>query len=224
MPMTLSGNGTITGLVAGGLPDATITGSDLAAGAAASNLAGTNLALNANLSIGNSQDISPDSNSNGHLRIDGNGYAGFITLNQGGMYIGHNSNQRTTALMVDETVRFICDVGGNASIGDGNIRGGFISLGVNDARLLYGGVGAATTAGTLNWNHITNAHSGSGFTLLLGSHANGPGGGNYFHSWCFEYSEKSGSGNMTQWAIGYNSNDRYQRQRYGDVWSSWSAF
>ena len=40
MALTLSGNGTITGLVAGGLPDATITGSDLASGAAASNLAG----------------------------------------------------------------------------------------------------------------------------------------------------------------------------------------
>lgn len=41
MPLTLSGNGTITGLVAGGLPDGTITGSDLAASAAATNLAGT---------------------------------------------------------------------------------------------------------------------------------------------------------------------------------------
>jgi hypothetical protein len=30
MPMTLSGNGTITGLVAGGLPDGSITGSDIA--------------------------------------------------------------------------------------------------------------------------------------------------------------------------------------------------
>jgi hypothetical protein len=34
MTMTLSGDGTITGLVAGGLPDATITSDDLAAGAA----------------------------------------------------------------------------------------------------------------------------------------------------------------------------------------------
>lgn len=33
MPMTFSGNGTITGLVAGGLPDATVTASDLASGA-----------------------------------------------------------------------------------------------------------------------------------------------------------------------------------------------
>ena len=41
MPMTINGSGTITGLVAGGLPDATVVGSDLAVGAAASNLAGT---------------------------------------------------------------------------------------------------------------------------------------------------------------------------------------
>jgi hypothetical protein len=34
MTMTLSGDGTITGLVAGGLPNATVTADDLAAGAA----------------------------------------------------------------------------------------------------------------------------------------------------------------------------------------------
>jgi hypothetical protein len=33
MPMTLSGDGTIAGLVAGGLPDATVTSADLASGA-----------------------------------------------------------------------------------------------------------------------------------------------------------------------------------------------
>lgn len=37
MPMTLSGDGTITGLAAGGLPDATVTAADLASGAARSN-------------------------------------------------------------------------------------------------------------------------------------------------------------------------------------------
>jgi len=37
MPMTLSGDGTITGLVAGGLPNATVTAADLASGAARSN-------------------------------------------------------------------------------------------------------------------------------------------------------------------------------------------
>lgn len=37
MPMTLSGDGTITGLAAGGLPDATVTAAELASGAARSN-------------------------------------------------------------------------------------------------------------------------------------------------------------------------------------------
>ena len=37
MPMTLSGDGTITGLAAGGLPNATVTADDLASGAARSN-------------------------------------------------------------------------------------------------------------------------------------------------------------------------------------------
>jgi hypothetical protein len=38
MTMTLSGDGTITGLVAGGLPNATVTADDLASGAAVSNI------------------------------------------------------------------------------------------------------------------------------------------------------------------------------------------
>jgi len=37
MPMTLSGDGTITGLAVGGLPNATVTAADLASGAARSN-------------------------------------------------------------------------------------------------------------------------------------------------------------------------------------------
>ena len=140
------------------------------------------------------------------------------------MFIGHNSTARSTSLVVNENTRLICDSNGNVSIGDGTIRSSYISLGVGTAKLLYGGIGAATTGGTTNWNHISNAHSGSGETLLLGSHSNGPGPASYYHSWCFEYASKDGSGNLTQWAIAYLGNDRYQRTRYNDVWSSWVAF
>ena len=86
---------------------------------------------------------------------------------------------------------------------------------------LIGGIGAASTLGTLDWNHSTNARSGSGATLLLGTATNGPSGSQYFHSFCFLYGS---SGNMTQWAIGYSTNHRYQRNYYASTWSSWSAF
>jgi hypothetical protein len=90
---------------------------------------------------------------------------------------------------------------------------------------LVGGVGAVTTAGTLDWNDATNARSGNGYSLLLGTATNGPGGSIYFHSFCFEYANKDGTGNMTQWAIGYNDpTARYMRTRFSGTWTSWSAF
>ena len=89
--------------------------------------------------------------------------------------------------------------------------------------LLTGGIGAATTGGTTDWNHITNARSGQGHTLLLGSHTNGPSGSGYYHPFSFEYNAKDGSGNMTQFAIPYNSsNGPYFRYRYSNSWTGWN--
>jgi hypothetical protein len=95
---------------------------------------------------------------------------------------------------------------------------------ITDYGQLVGGIGAQTTAGTTNWNDSTNARSGSGFTLLLGSDTNGPGGGSYYHAFNFEYGTKDGTGNIAQWAIGYNTNARYMRYYYGGSWSSWVSF
>ena len=89
-----------------------------------------------------------------------------------------------------------------------------------DAQYL-GGFGAVSTAGTLDWNDVTNARSGSGYTLLLGSAANGPGGNAYYHTFSYEYASKDGSGNMAQLAFGYNTNKQYQRFRFVGTWSSW---
>jgi len=88
---------------------------------------------------------------------------------------------------------------------------------------VIGGFGAQTTGGTADWNHITNARSGGGYTLLLGSHANGPGPGSYFHPFSFEYSSKNGNGNLTQLAIPYGSPASviYYRGRYSGSWTSW---
>lgn len=92
---------------------------------------------------------------------------------------------------------------------------------------LIGGVGAETTGGTTNWNDSTNARSGGGHTLLLGTHTNGPGPSAYFHPFSFEYDSKDGTGNMTQLAVPYRggydvlNNKLYMRSRYNGTWTSW---
>jgi hypothetical protein len=101
--------------------------------------------------------------------------------------------------------------------------------GVRDAQItnkgqLVGGIGATTTSGTTDWNDVTNARSGSGYTLLAGNASNGPGGAYYYHPFSFEYNSKNGSGNLTQLAIGYNVNSRYMRFYYASSWSSWVSF
>lgn len=91
--------------------------------------------------------------------------------------------------------------------------------------LLVGGFGAHTTGGVRDWNDITNARSGSGYTLLLGTDANGPGG-SYYHPFSFEYNGKNGVSNMTQFAIPYHSTGQnvglFFRTRYSNVWQGWS--
>jgi len=89
---------------------------------------------------------------------------------------------------------------------------------------LVGGIGAVTTSGTTNWNDATNARSGSGYTLLAGNATNGMGGSAFYHPFSFEYNSKTGTGNMTQLAIGYNTNARYMRYYYAGSWSSWVSF
>ena len=89
-----------------------------------------------------------------------------------------------------------------------------------------GGLGSMSTSGTTNWNDATNARSGMGYTLLLGSATNGPTATNhYFHAIGFEYSSKNGTGNLTQLAIPYYGSglDVYYRTRYSGTWSSWNA-
>ena len=96
-----------------------------------------------------------------------------------------------------------------------------------NAKQIYGGFGAETTSGTLDWNHVSNARSGNGYTLLKGDASNGPvSSGNYFHPFGFEYTSKDGTGNMNQLAIPYNGTGLgpYYRTRYSGVWTSWVEF
>ena len=134
-------------------------------------------------------------------------------------------NNEANADMVfatNNTQRMRIEAGGDRIFyGDSSTRNTEIT---QDGQLV-GGIGARTTSGTTDWNDVTNARSGSGYTLLLGTATNGPGGSYYFHAFSFEYVSKNGSGNITQWAIGYNLNSsRYQRYKYSGTWSSWTAF
>ena len=87
---------------------------------------------------------------------------------------------------------------------------------------ITGGFGAVSTSGTTNWNNSTNARSGMGYTLLLGTATNGPGGSYYYHPFSFEYSSKDGSGNMTQFAIPYTGPNLFFRSKYNGAWSGWT--
>ena len=94
---------------------------------------------------------------------------------------------------------------------------------------IRGGFGAEAGTGTLDFDDVTNARSGSGYTLLQGSTAsNSPttGANDYWHTFSFEYANKDGTGNLTQFAIPYGiatSMDAgmYMRGRYSGSWGNW---
>ncbi len=75
----------------------------------------------------------------------------------------------------------------------------------------------------LNWNDGSNARSGSGFSLLSGTAPGGPGPGTLFHPFTFEYKNKDGNGNVTQFAIPYGKEDHcgniYYRGRFSKAWT-----
>jgi hypothetical protein len=97
---------------------------------------------------------------------------------------------------------------------------------INSPLSLVGGMGARSIGGTLDWNHITNARSGSGYSLLRGTtSANAPEpSGEYYHPFSFEYDSKDGTGDLTQMAIPYSVGSFYWRKRTAGVWSAWQEF
>ena len=94
-----------------------------------------------------------------------------------------------------------------------------------------GGFGAVLTSGVKDWNDISNARSGSGYTLLRGTDAtNAPTSDSYyFHPFSYEYGTKDGSGQLTQFAIPYAvagslAQGMYVRGRYSGTWTGWYQF
>ena len=86
-----------------------------------------------------------------------------------------------------------------------------------------GGMGASATSG-LDWDHAEVARAGSSPHLLQGSNPHGPGDTGYYHPFCFEYGVKDGTGNVTQFAIGYNTDKMFMRHRFNGTWTEWNNF
>mgnify|MGYP003108625648 CR=1 FL=1 len=59
----------------------------------------------ATLICGNNTDTTPDAHWNGHFVVDGNGYAGGISLDGSAMWVGHNSSARALYFATNETMR-----------------------------------------------------------------------------------------------------------------------
>ena len=93
---------------------------------------------------------------------------------------------------------------------------------VADGRLI-GAFGALSTVqGVADWNDISNAIPGSGIRLLNTGAANHPPQNGFFHPFSFEYTSKTGVGNLTQFAIPYVSNlGMFFRTRISGVWDNW---
>ena len=123
-----------------------------------------------------------------------------------------------TSNISNDTPTFVIDSVGNIDMGGDQ-------SGTSNVGQFTGGFGARNTtsvAAQKDFNASMNARSGNGRILMQGFESNGPGGTAYFHIFNYEYSSKNGEGNMTQFAIGYNSNLLYMRYRFSDAWSGWT--
>lgn len=97
---------------------------------------------------------------------------------------------------------------------------------------IAGGFGAMATTGVLDFNDVSNARSGNGYTLLRGSTAaNAPNTStNYWQTLNFEYgASKLGDGNITQLAVPYSAGasiaeGMYMRGRGSGTWTGWYKF
>jgi len=177
------------------------------------------------IEMGTSIGATSDSNIRLRLGRAGDCYLGIrVTSNdtsETGIKFGDASSEHDGKLAYLHTGRrFRFTVGGNDRIFiemNGDLKGQ-----LSNANII-GFMGAKTTAGTTNWNDSTNARSGSGHTLLLGTHSNGPGPSLYYHPFTFEYAQRDSNGNMTQLAIPYNGGAIYSRYRYSGSWSGWTS-
>lgn len=96
-----------------------------------------------------------------------------------------------------------------------------------DAALNFGSDGAG--GGVQNWNDNSNCVSGFVPSMIAGDVVNGPGPSSWHHVMNVGYSDHSGAGNTTQFAIPYSLTDGaggsiYVRSRYNGAWTGWARF
>jgi hypothetical protein len=107
--------------------------------------------INSTLTVGASNDLTPDANWSGQLNIAGASYTGGIALNATGMWVGHNSAARALILATDETERVRVTAAGGVSFGtSGTAYGttGQVLISQGNAPPVWGSAGA-TLLGTL---------------------------------------------------------------------------
>jgi hypothetical protein len=164
--------------------------------------------------------------TSGTHSVTANTVSGYISLSTGGTdwgYLGSGASFLPTlsANQVNSTNISATAIGINITSVPST------SLYVNGQ--IGGGFGAVHTSGVKDWNDISNARPGSGYTLLRGSDSSNspiPGNVNYFHPFSFEHASKDGSGNLTQFAVPYGFETTlhagmYLRGRYNGTWSGW---
>jgi hypothetical protein len=70
-----------------------------------------------NIYVGNGSDLSPSGTGLGHISINGDGYTGYLTLDNTDMHIGHNASSRGITFDTNETPRLTITTAGNVGIG-----------------------------------------------------------------------------------------------------------
>jgi hypothetical protein len=106
-----------------------------------------------NLIISNTIDQTPNSSFDGHLKINGNGYNGGISLDSTGLWLGHNSAVRNIIFAPDETERVRITPGGSVGIGTNNPGAELDVVGTGFFRT-FGAGGAIlriTSSGSINY-------------------------------------------------------------------------
>lgn len=87
-----------------------------------------------------------------------------------------------------------------------------------------GGIGSDVATDTLDWNNVNVTKAGCSHYMPRGTTPNGPGDPPYYYPFTFEYTSKDGTGNLTQFAVGYNTNKLHMRYRLTGTWTSWVEF
>jgi hypothetical protein len=84
---------------------------------ATSPASGYRLDVNGNVTVGAGTDIAPNASGDGQLRLEGNGYNGYATLDGNGLHIGHTSSGRVITLDINEAEAIRVGTNGNIGVG-----------------------------------------------------------------------------------------------------------